>query len=101
MKKQKKPEWAMQLVSEELINKSVEAFRKPDESEGPLKSPKFLADILEKIKGRTNEEVVEVLSMMYTILPKEAQEVVGFVFMPLEAKAAMLVAHFTGNKKIE
>lgn len=97
MKEQKKPEWAMQLVNEGLINKGVEALREPDESEDPLKSPKFLADILEKIKGRTNEEVVEVLSMMYTILPKEAQEAVGSVFMPLEAKAAMLVAHFTGN----
>lgn len=97
MKEQKKPEWAMQLVNEELINKGIEALRKPDKSEDLLKSPKFLADILEKIKGRTNEEVVEVLSMMYTILPKEAQEAVGFVFMPLEAKAAMLVAHLAKN----
>lgn len=97
MKEQKKPEWAMQLVNEELINKGVEALRKLGESEDPLKNPEFLADILEKIKGRTNEEVVEVFSMMYTILPREAQEAIGYSLMLVEAKAAMLVAHLAKN----
>lgn len=97
MKEEKKPEWVEQLANEELINRGIEALKKPDEGEDPLKNPQLLIEVLEKFKGKTNEEVVEVFSMMYTILPKEAQEAIGYALMPLEAKAAMLVAHLAKN----
>lgn len=97
MKEEKKPEWAEQLANEELINRGIEALKKPDEGEDPLKNPQLLIEVLEKLKGKTNEEVVEVFSMMYTILPREAQEAIGYSLMPVEAKAAMLVAHLAKN----
>lgn len=97
MEKEKKPEWARQAVNEELINAGIKALKKKDESEDPLKGPDLLLDVLEKLKGRTNEEAVEILSMVYTILPKEAQEAIGYTLMPLEARAAMLVAHMASK----
>lgn len=97
MKEEKKPEWAEQLANGELINRGIESLKKLDEGEDPLKNPQLLIEVLEKLKGKTNEEVVEVFSMMYTILPREAQEAIGYSLMPVEAKAAMLVAHLAKN----
>lgn len=92
MKEEKKPEWAEQRVNEELINKGIEALQKPDEGEDPLKNPQLLIEVLEKLRGKTNEELTEVFSMVYTILPEEAQEAIRYVLAPAEARAAMLVA---------
>lgn len=91
MKEEKKPEWIGQGVNEELINKGIKSLKEPGAGED-IKNPQLLIDVLEMLKGKTNEELTEVFSMVYTILPEEAQEAIGYVLAPAEAKAAMLVA---------
>lgn len=96
MKEEKKPEWVGQGVNEELINKGIKSLK--EQVQGRIKNPQLLIDVLEMLKGKTNEELTEVFSMVYTILPEEAQEAIGYVLAPAEAKAAMLVARLGKTK---